>query len=91
MFGIRSLKSGLRAAKPSLSPYFQNIYRIEVKYIFLEIVHQGLSWLKITDIESCWFDIEFILMVCSCRPSCSEIEKVFKFQMIKTKKLSHSI
>lgn len=44
VFGIRRLKSGLRAAKPSLSPYVQNIYRIEVKYIFLEVVHQGLSW-----------------------------------------------
>ena len=44
VFGIKRLKSGLRAAKPSVSPYGQNIYRIEVKYIFLEIVHQGLSW-----------------------------------------------
>ena len=67
MFGIRRLKSGLRAAKARLSPYVQNIYRIEIKYIFLEIVHQGLSWeifsdflffryctarLKITDIDS---------------------------------------
>ena len=67
MFDIRRLKSGLRAAKPRLSPYVQNIYRIEIKYIFLEIVHQGLSWeifsdflffryctvrLKITDIDS---------------------------------------
>ena len=43
MFGIRRLKSSLTAAKPSLSPYDQNIYRIEVKYIFLEIAHQGLS------------------------------------------------
>ena len=43
MFGIRRLKSGLRAVKPSLSPYIQNIYRIEENYIFLEIVHQGLS------------------------------------------------
>ena len=42
MFGIRRLKSGLRAAKPSLSPCVQNIYQIEIKYIFLEIVHQGL-------------------------------------------------
>ena len=38
MFGVRRLKSGLRAAKPRLSPYVQNIYRIEIKYIFLEIV-----------------------------------------------------
>ena len=67
MFGVRRLKSGLRAAKPRLSPYVQNINRIEIKYIFLEIVHQGLSWeifsdflffryctvrLKITDIDS---------------------------------------
>ena len=67
MFGIRRLKSSLTAAKPSLSPYDQNIYRIEVKYIFLEIAHQGPSWeifsdfsffryrtarLKITDIDS---------------------------------------
>ena len=44
VFGIRRPKSGLRAAKPSLSPYVQNIYRIEVKYIFLEVVHQALSW-----------------------------------------------
>jgi len=44
VFGIRCLKSGLRAAKPSLSPYVQNIYRIEVKYVFLEVVHRGLSW-----------------------------------------------
>ena len=44
VFGIRRLKSGLRTAKPSLSPYVQNIYGIEVKYIFLEVVHQGLSW-----------------------------------------------
>ena len=43
MCGIRRLKPGLRAAKPSLSPYVQNIYRIEVKSIFLGIVHQGLS------------------------------------------------
>ena len=43
MFGIRRLKSGLRAAKPRLSPYVLTIYRIEIKYIFLEIVHQGLS------------------------------------------------
>ena len=42
MCGIRRLKPGLRAGKPNLSPYVQNIYRIEVKYIFLEIVHQGL-------------------------------------------------
>ena len=42
--GIRRLKTGLRAAKTNLSPYVQNIYRIEVKYIFLGIVHQGLSW-----------------------------------------------
>ena len=40
MFGIRRLKSGLRAVKPSLSPYVQNIYGIELKYIFLEIVHR---------------------------------------------------
>ena len=43
MCGIRRLKPGLRAAKPSLSPYVQNIYRIEEKNIFLVIVHQGLS------------------------------------------------
>ena len=42
MCGIRRLKPGPRAGKPNLSPYVQNIYRIEVKYIFLEIVHQGL-------------------------------------------------
>ena len=41
--GIRRLKTGLRAAKPNLSPYVQNIYRIEQKYLFLEIVCQGLS------------------------------------------------
>ena len=44
VFSISRLKSGLRAVKPSLSPYVQNIYRIEVKYIFLEVVHQGISW-----------------------------------------------
>ena len=37
-------KPGLRAAKPNLSPYVHDIYRIEVKYIFLGIVHQGLFW-----------------------------------------------
>ena len=67
MCGIRRLKPGLRAAKPNLSPYAPNIYRIQVKYIFLGIVHQGLSWeifsgfsvfrycmaqLKISDIDS---------------------------------------
>jgi len=65
--GIRRLKPGLRAGKPNLPPYVQHIYRIEVKYIFLEIVHQGLSCeffsdfsffryfttrLKISDIDS---------------------------------------
>ena len=42
--GMRRQKPGLRTAKPNLSPYVQNIYRIEVKDIILEIVHQGLSW-----------------------------------------------
>ena len=65
--GIRRQKPGLRAGKPNLSPCVQNIDRIEVKYIFLGIVHQGLSWeffsdfsffryctarLKISDIDS---------------------------------------
>ena len=67
MCGIRRLKTGLRAAKPNLSPYVQNIYRIEQKYLFLGVVCQGLSWelfsdflffgyctarLKISDIDS---------------------------------------
>ena len=43
VFGIRCLQSDLKAAKPSLSPYVQNVYRIEVKYLSLVIVHQGLS------------------------------------------------
>ena len=43
MCGIRRLKTGLRAAKPNLSPYVPNIYRIEQKHLFLGIVYQGLS------------------------------------------------
>ena len=41
MCGIRRLKPGLRAAKPSLSPYVQNIYRIEVKFIILGKFTEG--------------------------------------------------
>ena len=67
MCGIRGFKPGLRAAKPNLPPHVQTIYPIEVKYVFLEIVHQGLScgffsdfsffryctaWLKISDMDS---------------------------------------
>ena len=67
MCGIRRLKTGLRAAKPNLSPYVQNIYRIGQKYLFLGVGCQGLSWelfsdflffrcctarLKISDIDS---------------------------------------
>ena len=75
VFGIRCLKSGLRAAKPSLSPYVQNIYRIEVKYIFLEVVHQGLFWEIFSDfsffryctapVESYWHWLLNFSSVCS--------------------------
>jgi len=65
--GVRYQTPKNRVGKPNLSPYAQNNYRIEVKNIFLEIVHKGLSCeffsdfsffrhfatrLKISDIES---------------------------------------
>jgi len=53
--GIRRLKTGPESCEPNLSPYVQNNYRIEVKYIFLEIVHQGLS---------CGFFSDFSVFFC---------------------------
>ena len=70
VFGIRHLKSGRRAAKPSLTPYVQNFYRIEVKYIYFKkeftkgylerffqifFFRYCMAWLKITDIDSSTF------------------------------------